>query len=487
MTGGVGGAAMTDATSVFAEFLVGQRDAPLPARAEVAARIVMLDACGCAVSGATTSAAHSAYEMACELGGEHGSSTIVGRPRRLRSSDAAFVNTVAARALLFDDTHARGYVHAGAVMTFTALALGEALDASFGDVLRSIALGVEVAARVGAAAGETQYAAGVHTTGTVAPFGTAAVAGLLYGLSADEMRRALGLAADHAAGLRQYQVDGEGANSALHAANAARSGIASALLAREGFPAPTGMIEGSAGFLAVFRGEPDAHQLLYEGLGQEWLVTESCIKPYPNCRSAHSSATAIENLMREERLRFDDVEAIRVFVSPHGFKCDRPCPTNALDAQFSIQYTIACLLLRRDLTTADYVEEALRDPGVVALQRRITVAVEESLGKTECRMEVDLASGGSLAEVVGIGRIRGDPKNPMTVEEVGAKYLGNVRSNGAMIIAPLENLLGTLTHGPLDLPARKLAVPLSGVDAELALHEQNADAAGNQRGVVEVQ
>lgn len=456
----VAGAGTEDATLVFARHVADRRWAEMPAAAETATRIVVSDAIGCAISGATTAEAQAALRAVRAAGGD-GSATVVGSALRLRPLDAAFANTLAARALLFDDTHARGYVHAGAAMTFTALAVAEELDATFGELLGAVGAGVEIAARVGAAAGETQYAAGVHTTGTVAPFGTAATAARLHMLSAEQTQRALSLAGEHAAGVRQYQLDGSSADSALHAANAARSGIASALLAREGFPAAASMIEGRSGFLAVFRSEPDTRELLYGGLGDDWLIVESCIKPYPNCRSAHSSATAIENLIEREGLGPDDVAAIRIAVSPHGFKCDRQCPTTSLDAQFSIQYAVASLLARGSLTDADFAESELAAPDVLELQRRMSVAKDEALGKTECRMEVERIDGTTLTETIGVGYIRGDPKNPMSVDQVGAKFLANVRASGQMPHEAARVLLATLIDGPLDTPVRDLTAQLA--------------------------
>jgi 2-methylcitrate dehydratase PrpD len=66
----------------------------------------------------------------------------------------------------------------------------------------------------------------------------AAATSKLLHLDENWTRTAFRLAADEACGFRQYQLDGNIANSAFHGSKAAENGMIAALLAKEGFVDP---------------------------------------------------------------------------------------------------------------------------------------------------------------------------------------------------------------------------------------------------------
>lgn len=444
---------MSDSTSILSSYLVERAATTLPGEVDRATRIFAVDSIGCAAAGVQTAHAKAAHQVTAAMGGT-AEAAVIGHDVRLPVANAAFYNTLAARAQIFDDSNGRGLAHADSALTFTGLAIAEARDLTLTDVVRAVALGAEIAARIGHAAGEVHYEGGFHHTGTCVVFGTAATAACLLGLSPDETTQALCLAADHAAGLRQYQVDGDRADSALHAANAARSGVHSAHLARSGFPAPAGMLDGRFGFFAAYRAEPDARERLLEDLGAQWRILESSIKPYPSCRSSHAAATAIENLRRDYGLNGADVKNIRIRVSEHAYKCDRPFPTNSLDAQFSIQYAVARILVYGSLADRDFGPEFLGDPATTQAQELIRVDCDPRLESTACVFEADLADGRTLVEEVPVGMVRGDPENPFTVDEMFQKYRGNV--GDLWTDEQARAVFDMVTSGPGSRPVRDI-------------------------------
>jgi 2-methylcitrate dehydratase PrpD len=262
-------------------------------------------------------------------------------------------------------------------------------------------------------------------------FGTAAAAGGLHGLTTDRLQVALSLAGDHAAGLRRYQSGGSPANSALHAANAADWGTRCAQLAGAGFPAPPGMLDEVGGFLPTFGGEPDAAGLLVRDIESSWRIVEASIKAYPTCRSTQAPATAIDELRAEHGLKAEDVQHIEVSVSRHAFKCDRPDPRSELDAQFSIQYVLARLLVHGGLGPNDFGPSSRADAAVRALLPLIEVRCDETLLATHARVRVRLRGGGTLAREIPVGRVLGDPANPMSPEQIRRKFVTNARSRAS--------------------------------------------------------
>jgi 2-methylcitrate dehydratase PrpD/DNA-binding GntR family transcriptional regulator len=418
---------MTDAIAKLTEHVVRRAETTLPDDVDQTVRLLMLDAVGCGLAGLGTPEWAAAREFAVGPAID-GGAIMMGEPRLQSPEAAAFANTMAARAQLYDDTYGPGHLHGGAALTFTALAVAESEGRPLNEVLRAVALGAEVAYRVGAAAGEEHYASGFHNTGTCVVFGTATTAALLLGLSTATIRGAMSLAGEHAAGLRRYQHGGSPANSALHAANAAEWGLRCARLAAAGFPAAPGMLEGTHGFLRTFGAEPDADEILTRDLDDGWLVLESSVKAYPSCRSTHGSATAIGQLREDAGLTAQDVAGITVTVSPHAYKCDRPDPASELDAQYSIQYVLAYLLVHGQLRADDFGAEGRRDPRVRELLPLIEVRCGEALRETHTELEVTTRDGRRLGRTIRIGEVLGDHGNPLSPRQIRHKYTANATS-----------------------------------------------------------
>ena len=415
-----------DATEIFASYLVDRRHHELPVEVDAAARQALSDSIGCAIAGARTAPSRAAYRTVVENGGS-AQATAIGSQQRFPVISAAFINTLFARAQIYDDSNSPGRGHADSATGFTALALAESGRRSLGDVLRSIALGAEIAARVGGAAGDAHANRGFHGTGTAVVFGTAAAAAAMMDLPGEAVQRALSLAAEQACGLRQFQEDGDRANSAMHAAIAARNGVHAAQLAKAGFPAPYAMLGGRFGFLNAFGADPSAAERVVADLGAGWRLLDASIKPFPSSRATHAPATAIRAMRAQHGMNDNSIAALRIWVSEHAMRADRSCPRTAIDAQFSIQYIVARILAYGpSLCDEDFDGERLSDPRLIKLQQRISVACEPSFAGTACRIEMELTDGRSLAMEVPLGQSLGDPGNPLTENELWEKFFGNV-------------------------------------------------------------
>src|SRR6185437_12816451 len=98
----------------------------------------------------------------------------------------------------------------------------------------------------------SHFKRGFQSTGTCDAFGTAAAAArLLFGNEPRRVAEAMGIAGGTASGLAQFYYSG-GSAKRIHAAHAAESGVAAALLAKEGYGGPTDIIEGQGGFARAY-------------------------------------------------------------------------------------------------------------------------------------------------------------------------------------------------------------------------------------------
>ena len=117
-------------------------------RALPVARRLLLD-----IAGICVAARHEPYVHAAIASiDQPGPCTVIGFDQTMGVEGAAFVNGTAAHGEDFDDTYEGGPVHAGAVVVPAVLAAAQRHGASGAELLRGIALGVEVTCRLCAVA-----------------------------------------------------------------------------------------------------------------------------------------------------------------------------------------------------------------------------------------------------------------------------------------------------------------------------------------------
>lgn len=187
----------------------------VPAQARAAARTMLMDALGCALSGTRAPAGRIAVQHALAQGGA-ADATLIGTPARVPAMQAAFANTMLGRIDLFDDCDSIAHVHAGVATVMASLAVAEREDRSGDDFLAAVVVGNEVAVRIGMTMRPAHFDAGYHPTGTLNCFGTAAAAARLMRLDSARTQAAFGLAMEQAAGLTEYRRRGPIEMSAFH-------------------------------------------------------------------------------------------------------------------------------------------------------------------------------------------------------------------------------------------------------------------------------
>jgi hypothetical protein len=151
-----------------------------------------------------------------------------------------------------------------AAIVAAAIVSNEVAGCGEADVLEAIAVGREVAMRLGRA---LTLDAPWDAVNVVAGIGAAAAAARAAALDADATRHAIGLAATQAAGLRV--AEGTPA-AALACGKAAADAVEAALLARHGFTSASASLEGRRGLAALMASNFD-EAALCAGLGERWL------------------------------------------------------------------------------------------------------------------------------------------------------------------------------------------------------------------------
>ncbi len=371
----------------IAEHVVSCNYEALPASSIVAAKRLMLDTLGVGWAGTSAPGAPEAHALMSEEGGRADSS-VWGYGGKLPATAVTFLNSISGGALDYDGVNT---VHADIVALPAALAMAERERASGKDFLAAYVVGSDLCSRFGDSITGTHK--GWFTTSIYGGFGAAAAAAKLLKMDATTTRHALGIALSQAAGTQQSNIE-QALTKRFQGALAARSGVFSALLAQRGITAPREAIEGKFGLYALYQ-EGNPLKIL-EGLGRHFMHENTAIKKYPCCACSHASLEAAFALIREYDLKPADVTGIEVTHSTFMHRLVgapfNPGDNPQVSAQFSVQYAIACALLRRRMSVADLEDSAIHDPAIKAITGRTRIVVDEILKSSRAPAAVSMTT-----------------------------------------------------------------------------------------------
>ena len=358
-------------TQKLAEFVINTPVSDLPREALDGARDALIDTIGCGLVGSQEEASRIVVRFLSAQGG-NAQATVWGVGLATTASDAAFANGVFTHVLDYDDTHSNLRGHPSASLVPAILAVGEHTHASGSDVLGAYTIGLEVAGKLGRALGDGHYLHGWHATGTAGVFAATAAAGRLLGLSVEELRRALGIAASESSGLlRNFGT----MTKPFHAGHAAKNGVIAALLAKQGFTADPSIFDGKDGFLSTYGGG-DGQPLdeLIGRLGNPWEIIKPGLffKRWPCCYCNHRSIGGLLQMIPEHGLTPGEVEAIEIGFPPGSDAAlIANDPRTGLQGKFSIEYVAAATLLDGKVTLESFTDEMVNRPEVRRLMQKV--------------------------------------------------------------------------------------------------------------------
>ena len=385
---------------------LAETPAAWPDAAWGAARRAFIDIVAVTVPGAAEPAARRVFETVRAWGA--GGSTAIGQGALLPAPWAALVNGTAAHALDFDDNFDPAKAHASAVLVPAILALAEQEKASGRACLDAYVAGLQILGRVGQGVNPAHRNRGWHATATVGAIGAAAACARLLGLDARRAGFALSIATSMAGGfMSQFGT----MTKPLHAGLAAKSGLLAASLAAAGIDAGLDTLDGPTGMNRLMVG-PDYEELRdtlthvehgqnlrfeTEAVGAPLLILSSGLKlkRFPNCGSAHRAMDGLLELMEAHGFAADEVAAIHVRAPvTHLANLMYEDAADALQARFSLEYALACLLVTGRCTLADFTDAAAARPEIRALYPRIhRHPVDKAEGEFPTEVEVALGDG----------------------------------------------------------------------------------------------
>ncbi|MFM0199390.1 MmgE/PrpD family protein [Paraburkholderia fungorum] len=467
-------------TEQVADFVVRTRYEDLPADLLELGKKSILDALGLALAGSNRAESgpivqrYLAQLGVAESSPTHSaSSTVIGTNLRVPARFAAFANGVAIHADDFDDTQlavnpTRVYgllTHPSVTALPASLSVAEALHATGRDLMLAYHLAVEVETKIAESIAPRHYEEGFHSTGTCGVFGAATSGAKLRGFDVRQVRNAYGLAGAQSSGLRENFGT---MTKPFQAGHAAEAGIVADDLTALGWTAALNILEAKRGFFEAAGGGFDA--AVFDRLGHPWTLVSPgvSIKPFPSGSLSHPGMTLLQKMIRENHIRADQVEQLRVGTSAQMLNTlIHHHPQTGLEAKFSMEFCMAILLVTGgEASLAEFQDSVVQRPDVQQMISRVDfydspVADAAGLDKMRTIIDLHLKDGRTLSGQADYGK--GSPQDPASFNDVidkfngCARYAGVSRERAERIVAMVRELESAKDIGSLTALLRKPA------------------------------
>ena len=418
----------------LAHFVAETTYSDLPGEIVEAIKVYILDNLASGLVGSVTPWTGMVAALAQESA-PTGPCSIILRDWTTSPSCAALVNGTAIGGFETDHALLAGSSHPSASVFPAAQAIAERDHRDGKTLLTAVALGYELACRVGLAATRAvEDEAGFHGPGTNAPFGGAAGAGKALGLDSGQMVNALGIAGSHAGGLLEFAKEGA-MTKRLHVGRGAQMGLESALLAANGFTGPSTVLEGDRGYLSVYSPAPSPERLL-DGWGQRYHLLDITLKSYAWHMSFHAVVDGVRKFKERRHFQPSQVERVQVAGADRMLEArfTHREPATVLGGQYSLPFSVAIALCRDVENPLVFNQQTLWDPQVRELAQKIELSeippnVLTETGGGGAQITLTISGDTYIFEVTDW---KGAPTNPYSYEEMADKF----RTYAAPLLAP---------------------------------------------------
>jgi len=388
----------------------------------------LLNWVGCAVGAARHESVQAALAAVAMLQ-PAAQATVLGRSDKVDMASAALLNGISSHTFDFDDTHLKTIIHPAGPVASAVLALAEHRGLPGRDVLDALVLGIDVACRIGNTMYPDHYDRGWHITGSTGTLGAAAGCARLLKLDEVQTAMALGIAASQPVGLREQFGT---MTKPFHPGGAARAGLMSALLASRGFTASPRALEAPRGFVQVVSDKRAWNEVTDE-LGERFEISFNTYKPFACGIVIHPSIDACCQL-KAQGVQPEQVERIELRV--HSLVLEltgKKEPKDGLQGKFSVYHGCAAGLIFGRAGEAEFADDVVTDPRVVALRNKVQATVDDSIDEAAVHVTAHLKDGRRVQ--VHVEHAIGSLQNPLTDAQLEAKFtqlvdpvLGAVRS-----------------------------------------------------------
>ena len=424
---------MSSITRKMADFAVNLKFEDIPAPAVKEAKRFLLDSVGCALAAVGNPDMAAMYRFTEKLGGVP-EATLIGNGLRTNAPNAALMNSLLVRALDYNDIFWEQDPSHPSDIIFGAVSPAEAVGAGGRETLAAIVIAYELELRWCLACFPGVREVGWHHA-TLTQFVSPFVAGRIYGLDPDQMVAAAGIS-----GSSHFTLGGVVAGHLTNMKNTAdplatQAGVVAALMAREGYEGPVEVIEGKEGFQHVIHNVELKPEILLDGLGSRFMITDCGYKAFPTEALTHQPMSAVLNIMQKHELAAEELASIHIQTTARGADIlsdpSKYDPQTKETADHSLPYCLAAAAADGGVYPSSFSQEKLFDPRIRALLKKIKVVANDEIDAMFPAVKRAIATittldGRTFTETVD--HAKGSPRNPLSDAELIAKFRANASS-----------------------------------------------------------
>jgi 2-methylcitrate dehydratase PrpD len=428
---------MKKVTDAFLDLALNTAYEDLPENVVHEAKRTLLNGIGVALGGIASDKGKIGVEVARKTGGI-AESTIIGVGGKYSAGVAALANAELMNGLDMDPVP-----HIQPFTVPVALAVAEAEKATGKELIRATVIGYEIARRISAvlmskfsgSSKSTDVAAGQKPKPKAVGnsnehiIGAAVGAAMLMQLDRERMGHTIGISAYYCPVPTDTDWNSTDLKSMIKytpVSWCAHGAVQAAMMAREGYTGNPYTLDSPTGFPVFYSHEVDIWDpaKVIEGIGEDWKILNSQYKLYPCCRVIHSSLDMFYKL--KEKYNFSPNEVIAVRLNTDPFTAGRKVVNSQIDAQFSMQYSIALAAYGYAPGPMWQNTRLMKDPNILSFMKKVTnIAAPEcvELKKKDkatyySRVEIDLTNGTTISEATEYARATNIEGYRLTDEDI---------------------------------------------------------------------
>lgn len=413
-------------TARMARWAAGVTYDDLGDRAKHEARRFLLDSLGCAFGGLRQEDAEIALGVLDDIGGK-GPATILGTGKKTDPVTASLANALMIRIMDYNDIYWQQDPSHPSDIIPAAMACGERARRNGKDLVLGIILGYEFECRFCEAAFPGVRERGWHHA-TLTAFVSPIVAGRALRLSWEAIQHAIGISASHHATLGAVTAGKLTMMKNTVDPMATQAGVLAALLAERGYTGPEHVIDGKEGLVRCL-GPEWKLDILTDGLGTSWRITQCGMKAFPTEALTHTPISAVLDLVHQHDLKPSQITRVHIrslaraadiLADPSKYE-----PRSKETADHSLPYVIAAAIVDRQVTPQQFTEEKINDPAIRAQLRKVEVVADPEIEKVFPALQrvivtIFTSDGRELTKQLDYPK--GDPRNPLSDREIEEKF-----------------------------------------------------------------
>jgi len=206
------------------------------------------------------------------------------------------------------------------------------------------------------------------------------------------------------------------------------SGVLAALLAEKGYTGPEHVIDGKEGLVHVF-GPDWKLDVLADGLGEFWRITQCGMKFFPTEALTHTPISCVLDLVKSNDLRPEIIKEVHIRTTARGADIlsdpSKYDPHTKETADHSLPYCIAAAVAERQVTPLQFTMGKIMDPTIRAQLLKVKVVADAEIEKVfpalqRVGVKITTTDGRVFEKMMDFPK--GDPRNPLSDWEIEEKF-----------------------------------------------------------------